>query len=67
MLPLFAGLAPQSAQTTIVKVQLLSETIAPDEFIRDAAWCAEEKLDGFRCILIFDANGVRAMSASFER
>ena len=45
-----------------MKVQLLAETTAPDEFIRDPAWAAQEKVDGSRCLIVSDANGVRGVS-----
>ena len=45
-----------------MKIQLLSETTDAEPFLADADWCAQEKIDGIRCVIIYDASGVRAVS-----
>lgn len=45
-----------------MKIQLLSETTDAEPFLADDDWCAQEKIDGVRCLLIFDASSVHAVS-----
>lgn len=45
-----------------MKIQLLTETTDAGPFLADGDWCAQEKIDCVRCLLISDANGVRAVS-----
>ena len=47
-----------------MKIPLLTEIDDAEPFLADAEWCAQEKANGVRCLLIRDAKGIRGGSGA---